>query len=76
MEFFDVQMGFKLGTLKETIIEPNQGCGWVIMLRDIQDNLTPLTAQGHKQIFEDFYFATSFAHTLGSKQISVLDSFI
>lgn len=76
MEFYDVQSGFVLGTLKEVIIEPcKHGCGWVIMLRDLDDNLTPLTYQGEERIFNDLYVATSFAYGMGSHRISVLESF-
>lgn len=77
MELCDVQMGFKLGSIKGAIIEPaGNGFGWIILLRDQQDHLTPLTFKGINRIFDDLYVATSFAHTIGSRQISVLDSFV
>lgn len=77
MELYDVQMGFELGSIKGAIIEPiSSGFGWVILLRDQQDHLTPLTFRGKNRIFEDLYVATSFAHCIGSRQISVLDSFV
>lgn len=77
MELCDVQMGFELGSIKGAIIEQtNNGFGWVILLRDQKDQLTPLTFNGENRIFDDLYIATSFAHTIGSRQISVLDSFV
>lgn len=76
MEFNDVREGFILGTLKEIIIEPNgPDLGWVILLRDLQDSLTPLTFEGEKRIFSDLYFATSFAHSMGSSNIRLLEPF-
>ncbi len=77
MELNDVQTGFELGTLKESIIEPSdRGNGWIILLRDEHDHLTPLTSMGFQRIFDDLYLATSFAHSIGSKQVSVLDNFM
>ncbi len=76
MEFYDVQLGYEIGALKEAIIEPgNEGNGWVIQFRDIDNSLLPLTSGGHERIFHDLDFATRLAKDFGFNRVSVIEHF-
>ncbi len=76
MEFYDVQVGYEIGALKEAIIEPGKsGNGWVIQFRDVDDSLLPLTSGGHERIFHDLDFATRLAKDFGFKRVSVIEHF-
>lgn len=74
MEFYDVQIGFEIGALKEAIIEPGKkGDGWIIQFRDVDNGVLPLTRGGHERIFQDLDFATQLARDFGCLRISVID---
>ena len=75
MEYYDVQLGCEIGALKEAIIEPGRGNGWVIQFRDIDDSLSPLTSSGNERIFHNLDNATRLAKDLGFRRISVLEHF-
>ncbi|WP_207062213.1 hypothetical protein [Motiliproteus sp. SC1-56] len=76
MEYYDVQLGYQMGALKEAIIEPgSRGNGWVILFRDVDDSLSPLTNAGQARIFHNLDNATRLAKDLGFRRVSVLEHF-
>lgn len=73
MEFNDVYLGQKIGALKEVIFEPRSQ-GWVMLLRDEDDALLPLTCAGQACVFESLTGASQLAHEIGFNQVSVLQT--
>ncbi|WP_210396311.1 hypothetical protein [Motiliproteus sediminis] len=72
MEFFDVQTGCAIGALKSAIVEQGQQ-GWVLLLRDEDDALLPLTCDGEVQVFRERGLAASVARRFGIKRVLVLE---
>ena len=71
MEFNDVYVGQRIGALKEVVFEPLQQ-GWLMLLRDEDDSLLPLTCQGHACVFESLSRASELAYEIGFHQVRVL----
>lgn len=71
MEFFDVQTGCTIGALKAALLEPTPS-GWMILLRDEDDCLLPLTCDGQVQTFPRAEVAAALVHQLGVDRIWVM----
>ena len=71
MEFTEVYVGQRIGALTGVIFEPMQQ-GWMMLLRDEDDMLLPLTRQGEACVFESLSQASDLAHEIGFQQVGVL----
>ncbi|MEH6650715.1 MAG: hypothetical protein V7707_11870 [Motiliproteus sp.] len=71
MEFKEVYVGRQIGALKAVIFEPMQQ-GWLMLLRDEDDVLLPLTRQGQTCVFESLSQASELAHEIGFQRVAVL----
>ncbi len=75
MEFAEVYLGQRIGALKEVVFEPMQQ-GWVMLLRDEEDALLPLTRKGQACVFENLARASDLARLIGFERVSELRSLI
>ncbi len=76
MDLYDVQIGIAIGALKEAIVEPgDDGNGWMLLFRDEDNTLLPLTTGGHERIFHDLDKVTRLAKDMGFKNVSVVERF-
>jgi hypothetical protein len=71
VEFNEVYVGQRIGALKEVIFEPMQQ-GWLMLLRDDDDVLLPLTRAGQACVFESLSQASELAHEIGFHRVGVL----
>ncbi|MEH6823666.1 MAG: hypothetical protein V7629_07160 [Motiliproteus sp.] len=71
MEFTEVYMGQQIGALKEVVFEPMKQ-GWMMLLRDDEDTLLPLTFQGQACVFESLARGSELAHLIGFNRVRVL----
>ena len=70
MEFTEVCTGRKIGALKEVVFKPKPQ-GWLMLLRDEDDSLLPLTWGGRACLFENLTRAAELAYLIGFKHVSI-----
>ncbi|RDE24882.1 hypothetical protein DV711_04680 [Motiliproteus coralliicola] len=70
MEFSEVYLGQKMGALKEVILQPKPD-GWIMLLRDEDDGLLPLTWGGRACLFDSLGPAAELAHLIGFDNVRV-----
>lgn len=71
MEFAQVYLGQRIGALKEVVFEPIPQ-GWLMLLRDEEDALLPLTRKGQACVFKSLTRASDLARLIGFDRVSVL----
>ncbi len=71
MEFNEVYVGQRIGALKGVVFEPMRQ-GWLMLLRDEDNVLLPLTNRGKACLFESLSQASELAHEIGFQRVAVL----